>query len=142
MQQVKCPHCDYEVGYLDEMAGQTFNCPGCGQKFQMPHLSEHIRVGVGEPVSRLREHHAIPRKRGIAIPKNPGVAAVLSFLFLGLGQIYNGQLAKGLLTYLVGAILAITGSVLFVPWMLIPVLWLWAIYDAYDYAENFNKTLP
>ena len=27
---------------------------------------------------------------------NPGVSAVLSFLFNGLGQIYNGQIAKGL----------------------------------------------
>lgn len=27
---------------------------------------------------------------------DPGVAAVLSFLFNGLGQIYNGQIAKGL----------------------------------------------
>jgi TM2 domain-containing membrane protein YozV len=30
--------------------------------------------------------------------KNPGEAAVLSFLWTGLGQIYNGQLAKGIVT--------------------------------------------
>jgi TM2 domain-containing membrane protein YozV len=28
--------------------------------------------------------------------KNAGVAAVLSFVFNGLGQIYNGQITKGL----------------------------------------------
>jgi hypothetical protein len=28
--------------------------------------------------------------------KNPGTAAVLSFLITGLGRIYNGQVAKGL----------------------------------------------
>jgi TM2 domain-containing membrane protein YozV len=28
--------------------------------------------------------------------KNPGVAAVLSFVFNGLGQLYNGQIKKGL----------------------------------------------
>lgn len=28
---------------------------------------------------------------------NPGVAAVLSFLYNGLGQLYNGQIKKGLL---------------------------------------------
>ena len=33
-------------------------------------------------------------KRGVS--PNPGVAAVLSFLFNGLGQIYNGQIVKGL----------------------------------------------
>lgn len=29
-------------------------------------------------------------------PAHPGVAAVLSFVFSGLGQIYNGQIRKGL----------------------------------------------
>jgi hypothetical protein len=28
--------------------------------------------------------------------KNPGTAAVLSFVFSGLGQLYNGQILKGL----------------------------------------------
>jgi len=28
--------------------------------------------------------------------KNPGVAAILSFFWPGLGQIYNGQIAKGI----------------------------------------------
>lgn len=28
---------------------------------------------------------------------NPGIAAVLSFIFTGLGQIYNGQIKKGLI---------------------------------------------
>ena len=28
--------------------------------------------------------------------KNPGLAAVLSFLILGVGQIYNGQIGKGI----------------------------------------------
>lgn len=32
--------------------------------------------------------------------KNPGLAAVLSFFFMGLGQIYNGQIAKGVFSLL------------------------------------------
>jgi len=31
--------------------------------------------------------------------KNPGVAAVLSFFFSGLGQIYNGQILKGIFVH-------------------------------------------
>jgi len=27
--------------------------------------------------------------------KNPGIATVLSFFYMGLGQIYNGQIGKG-----------------------------------------------
>ena len=29
--------------------------------------------------------------------KNPGLAAVASFFFAGLGQIYNGEILKGVL---------------------------------------------
>ena len=29
--------------------------------------------------------------------KNPGLAAVLSFFYMGLGQIYNGQISKGII---------------------------------------------
>ena len=38
---------------------------------------------------------------------SPGVAAVLSFLFNGLGQIYNGQIAKGLLIMALSSLLMI-----------------------------------
>lgn len=36
--------------------------------------------------------------------RHPGVAAVLSFVFNGLGQLYNGQLAKGLAIVFVSAV--------------------------------------
>jgi TM2 domain-containing membrane protein YozV len=39
--------------------------------------------------------------------KNPGVAAILSFFWPGLGQIYNGQIAKGIGIMFALAILAI-----------------------------------
>jgi len=35
-------------------------------------------------------------KRGTINVKNPGLAAILSFFICGLGQIYNGQIAKGI----------------------------------------------
>lgn len=46
---------------------------------------------------------------------NPGVAAVLSFVFSGLGQIYNGQIYKGLAIIFFSAIsmlFLVIGSVL------------------------------
>jgi len=44
----------------------------------------------------------------------PGIAAVLSFLFSGLGQIYNGRISKGLTIMAisaVGMVLVIIGAV-------------------------------
>lgn len=49
------------------------------------------------------------------IRTNPGVSAVLSFVFSGLGQIYNGQIRKGLWIMLfssLGLILVLFGAVL------------------------------
>ena len=69
--------------------------------------------------------------------KNPGVAAVLSFFITGLGQIYNGQIVKGLLCVLaVGICGALTLVV--VGWFLLIPLWIWGIFDAYRTAERAN----
>lgn len=97
--------------------------------------------------------------------QNPGVAAVLSFVFNGLGQIYNGQIAKGLLIILVSSIAMIVmliGAVflghfilsgflypaefvigaimLFVGIAATVVLGIYNIYDAYNTAQkNLDK---
>jgi len=93
--------------------------------------------------------------------QNPGVAAVLSFVFNGLGQIYNGQIAKGLvimlissiamLIMLVGAVFLghfiisgfqyriefLTGAIMmFVGVSVIIVLGIYNIYDAYYTAQK------
>lgn len=50
-----------------------------------------------------------------------GLAAVLSFIFNGLGQLYNGQILKGLLIILLSAVsmlVLIIGSILIGLWLL------------------------
>jgi len=52
---------------------------------------------------------------------NPGIAAVLSFLFNGLGQIYNGKIKKGLFIISLSSIsmlMIIVGAVLMGYWLL------------------------
>lgn len=69
----------------------------------------------------------------VQVPKNPGVAAVLSFLFPGLGQIYNGQI-------LIGILLSIL--TVFLYFIVIGfILHMYLIYDAYKAAENYNDNL-
>ena len=90
-----------------------------------------------------------------------GLAAVFSFAFTGLGQIYNGQIAKGLviifisalnmLMFLSGSILIgafllgkvvsfsllVWGTFLFLTGLLcICVLGIFSIYDAYFFASK------
>ncbi len=58
---------------------------------------------------------------------NPGVAAVLSFIFNGLGQLYNGEILKGLLIIFISSItmlVLIIGSVLIGLWLLGKVIFI------------------
>ena len=57
--------------------------------------------------------------------KNPGVAAVLSFVFNGLGQLYNGQIIKGLVIIFISTLnvlIFMAGSILIGFWILNKVI--------------------
>ncbi len=70
--------------------------------------------------------------------KNPGLAAVLSFFWMGLGQIYNGQIAKGI------AFIVLYGFSFILMFVLIgfittPLMFIYGIWDAYRSAEKINQ---
>ena len=69
--------------------------------------------------------------------KIPGIAAVLSALFVGLGQIYNGEIAKGLI-FMVAYFISILLSFIFIGIITTPILWIFGIYDAYNTAKKIN----
>ena len=70
--------------------------------------------------------------------KNPGVAAVLSFFYCGLGQIYNGQILKGVVMFCAYSISWLLMYVL-IGFITTPIFWIWGMYDAYRSAERINK---
>ncbi len=105
--QAFCPHCGAQVDPAAEI------CPKCGVRIKQPPAPQ------------------------IADRKNPGLAAVLSFLFTGLGQIYNGQIGKGIAFLIIGIITWVT--VLFlIGIILVPIWWIYNIYDAYNTAKEIN----
>lgn len=66
---------------------------------------------------------------------NPFVAAALSAVLPGLGQIYNRELTKGLVIF-AASIIAVFSALVLVGFILYPAIWLYAIYDAYKVAEK------
>ena len=70
--------------------------------------------------------------------RSPVLAAVLSLIFSGLGQIYNGQLTKGAVFIVVQLINAALTSVL-IGFVLMPIFGLWAMIDAYLVARRNNE---
>lgn len=95
------------------------------------------------------------------IGRHPGLAAILSFIFNGLGQLYNGQLAKGLcIIFLssVGLFFLVLGAIFIALWLLDKIImanqlytgiWIFlvsliftcivAIYSIYDAYKTANK---
>ena len=109
------------------MVGTKY-CSNCGNQ-----LDERAEIcpNCGVRQATIRYHETVYQL------KNPGVAAVLSAVFVGLGQIYNGEIAKGLmfmLAYFVSIILIF----LVIGLITTPLLWIYGIYDAYDSAKRIN----
>lgn len=101
------------------MDNTTESCPKCGaRQLEPPGYQQNYQTNVAER-------------------KNPGLAAVLSFLVVGLGQIYNGQIAKGLLL-LVGAIISGVLMLVLIGFVFWFIIWIYAIYDAYNTAKRIN----
>lgn len=70
--------------------------------------------------------------------KNPGIAALASAVWTGAGQIYNGEIAKG-----IGLMVLMFVSVLLVFLVIglitTPIIWIYSVYDAYRTAERINQ---
>ncbi len=67
--------------------------------------------------------------------RHPGIAAVLSFVVPGLGQIYNGELKKGF-SFVAGLIFSGLLTVIHIGFVFFIVLWIRAVFDAYNTAEK------
>ena len=71
--------------------------------------------------------------------KNPALAAFLSFLLPGMGQIYDGKILFGIglivLSFIISTLtilISIFGIILYI------IIWLYAIYDAYITAKTLT----
>lgn len=109
---------------------KTKFCVNCGAKIDVKaEICPKCGVRVAPPPAPLRGEY-VERK-------SSGIAAVLSFLFVGLGQIYNGEIGKGILFIIIGVICVLTVFVL-IGFILYPLFWIYNIYDAYDTAKKIN----
>lgn len=70
-------------------------------------------------------------------PKSPGLALLASFFLPGLGQLVNGQVAKGLVTLVAFAVSWVLIFAL-IGFLLLPALWIWSMVDAYTGAQRWN----
>lgn len=72
--------------------------------------------------------------------KNPSLATILSFFVMGLGQIYNGQIVKGIIFIVLYAISWLLMFVL-IGFITTPILWIWGMIDANRSAKKINEKI-
>ena len=73
-----------------------------------------------------------------AINKNPLVALALSFLFPGVGQLYNNQNRKAI-TLIICYIISLVLCLILVGAILAFLIWVYGMYDAYTSAKAINE---
>ncbi|MBM3292306.1 zinc-ribbon domain-containing protein [Candidatus Bathyarchaeota archaeon] len=105
-----CSNCGAQVDARAEI------CPKCGVRIAPP------------PITQVAQH------------KNEGLAAILSFFIVGLGQIYNGQIGKGIIMMIL-SVFAFFSIIFLIGFIAYPVLWIYGIYDAYTTAKKINQGL-
>jgi TM2 domain-containing membrane protein YozV len=135
-----CPNCGKEV------QGNPPFCPQCGKPLQLAGATTQPTAYCPHCGAQIDPQAEICPKCGVRVKqppvggerKSPGLAAVLSFLFTGLGQIYNGQIGKGIAFVVVGIILLVTVIIL-IGFILYPLFWIYNIYDAYRTAKRINE---
>jgi len=120
-----CPEC----GVRQPKLAETKYCANCGE--QIDKEAEICpECGVRQPGTPTYQQTAFQEK-------NPGVAAVLSALWVGFGQIYNGEIVKGIIL-IVFYVISVLLIFVFIGIITTPILWIFGIYDAYNTAKKIN----
>ena len=132
-------------------------CNNCGNKMEEHQMfcdkcGSKIGERAGERGMGNHSHMVCVRE------KSTGIAAILSILWAGLGQIYVGRIGRGLALMFAHLMLiiaggffvlagglfggiggAVGGGMIFL--VLLVVLWAWNVFDAYKQANNYNDAL-
>ena len=70
-------------------------------------------------------------------PKSPGLALLASFFIPGLGQLINGEAAKGVLMFF-GYVFSFALMFVLIGFLTAPAIWIWGMVDAYTGAQRWN----
>ena len=119
-----CPQCGFNFNGNEEKS-QTKFCQTCGEKINInAEICPHCGVRVA----------------GVAVSeeKSVALAAILSFLFPGLGHIYNGLAKKGV-SFIVAYIISAVLIFLLIGFVLVIIVWIWALIDSIKTTEAINR---
>lgn len=104
-------------------------CQNCGKDTPEGKFCEYC----GGSIQAAQTYQQPPPATTKAQVKNPVLALIASFIICGVGQMYNGQILKGVILLVVMIIIyALAGLVAL-------IVTLYAMYDAYTTAVKINN---
>jgi len=109
--------------------GASF-CPGCG-------------TPLGEPKKETKTTASFDRASASIIvnKKSEGLAIILSLIITGLGEMYVGQVGKGIMLLIVQVLLWVLTMMFLFPFIIAIAVWIYSMYDAYTLAKYYNNYL-
>ena len=129
-----CKNCGAKIEIeKTENVNQTKFCANCG--FEM---DKNIKFcpECGNPTDNVSQ--TVKTEVVYNNEKNVALAAILSFLIIGLGQIYLGLTKKGIILLVLAFISGIL-TIIVIGWILWFIIWIYAIYDGYNSANKINS---
>ena len=123
---MNCQYCDNAIP-----PGAT-KCPACGAPAAEIPATPPPAAAPAPQYGYIQQQQ--PQQQAPVSHKSPGTAGCLSFLICGVGQMYNGQVIKGIVLLIACAVLAsftvgIGGL----------VVWIVSIVDAAQIAKKINS---
>jgi len=86
------------------------------------------------PAPPVQQPYQVGPPRPIILKeKDAGIAAVLSLIIPGLGQMYVGKVGRGIIILLITIVLSVV--------LIGFIIWIWNIFDAYNLAKKYNEAL-
>jgi TM2 domain-containing membrane protein YozV len=108
--------------------------PQYGQAYQQP------QGQPGYPVAPYQQPYpqGYPAAGQQVVPKNPGIALLISFFLPGVGSLYAGKVTTGVIIiacYIVSWIL----TIVIIGFVGVFGFWVWGMIDAYQAAQTWNR---
>ena len=122
--------------------GQADQQPQYGQPYQPPQYGQAYQPPQGQPGYPVAPYQQL-YPQGYAggpqvVPKNPGIALLISFFIPGVGSLYAGKVSTGVII-LVGYIVSWILTIVIIGFVGILGFWIWGMIDAYQAAQTWNR---
>jgi TM2 domain-containing membrane protein YozV len=134
----------FNQAYQQPTVDQTYQASPFNQAYQQPQGQNAY-----QPVPYQQQPYQQPYQQpfqqgyagppgGLVVPKNAGIALLISFFIPGVGSLYAGKTSTGVII-LVGYIVSWLLTLIIIGFVGVFAFWVWGMVDAYQAAQARNR---